>query len=78
VHSYVSSSPVVPSNRAGLIHFSRTSQLPRLTPVIMLHPVLSADAEEVLDGEALDPGEAVALGAGAVDVEVLERTPVLQ
>src|SRR3954454_16834514 len=36
----------------------------------------SAGAEQVLDREALHPGEAVALGAGAIDVVVLERRPV--
>src|ERR671912_2377975 len=38
----------------------------------------SASAEQVFDGEALDAGEAVALGAGAVDVEVFEGGAVFQ
>ena len=32
----------------------------------------------MFDGEPLNAGKAVALRAGAVDVEVLERVPVLQ
>ena len=38
----------------------------------------SACAQQVLDGEPLQPGESVALGPGPVDVEVLERAAVLR
>ena len=46
--------------------------------VLLSSPNRSAGAQQVFDSKALQAGEAVALGARAVDVEVLERTAVLQ
>src|SRR3954471_8886302 len=46
--------------------------------VAVIRLASSADAEQLLDGQPLQPGEAVALGAGAVEVVVLERRPVRQ